>query len=150
MAPFKNITTSTNVITSSSSKARNNNNVPNKDSPSSTPNNSTAATTNTGATNQPSSTPSNNNDANNNLLPTVEFERLIILNLRAYPLDLVSKTHMRTPENTSLPIKVNLFHQTRADVTGPPRVKGGSRVPLPAGESCAVYSVYIILQSIVL
>lgn len=71
--------------------------------------------------------------------PTVEFSRLIILNLRAYPLDLLSKTHMKQPENTTLPIRVAIFHQTRKDVTGRPRSEGGDRVALPAetfGDRC--------------
>lgn len=67
-------------------------------------------------------------------LPTVEFHRLLVVDLRAHPLDLLASKHSSVGYKKSNNIYIKLFYMHRHDVTGKPRRKGGPRVALPADE----------------
>ena len=68
------------------------------------------------------------------ILPTVVFNRLLVYDLVAHPLDLLSKSHAKVdPNSKAATIKIKLFHMNHKDVTGKPVKKGGPRIVLPAG-----------------
>lgn len=67
-------------------------------------------------------------------LPTVEFNHLIIYDLVAYPLDLLTETHSEHVFKDNSKIYLKKFTLDRDDITGKPLTKNGPRVPLPADD----------------
>lgn len=66
-------------------------------------------------------------------LPTVEFHRLLVIDLRAHPLDLLAAKNSSIGKKSNN-IYIKLFYMHRHDVTGQPKYRGGPRIALPADD----------------
>lgn len=67
-------------------------------------------------------------------LPTVVFNHLIVYDLVAYPLDLLTETHSEHVMKDATTVRIKKFTLDRDDITGKPTVKNGPRIPLPADD----------------